>query len=198
MRPIRREDILDLESYEARRDDLRREAMAEKNRRRLRLGDHVTFLFETRTTLWYQVQEMLRAESITDEEAIAHEMETYNELLPGAGELSATMLIEYEDIEVRNRRLRELAGLQDHVWIDLGGKRVKAAFDQRQMEVERVSSVQFIKFDLGGASPDEWRKLAGEGQIRVVIDHPALEISAAMREEVADALAEDLEAAAKA
>ncbi len=196
MQPIRREDILDLNTYGARRNEIRKEVMAEKNRRRLQVGDHIMLLFETWKTLWYQVQEMLRAESITEEEGIAHEMETYNELLPGPREISATMLIEYEDVDLRNKRLRELAGLKDHVWLELGGDRIKAQFDQRQMEDERISSVQFIRFDLGETTPEAWRKLGAQGRVRVVIDHPAMEVATPVPKAVAEALAEDLEASA--
>jgi hypothetical protein len=42
--------------------------------------------------VWYQIEEMLRTERITAEDAIRHEIDTYNELLPRPGELTATML----------------------------------------------------------------------------------------------------------
>jgi hypothetical protein len=197
MQMLRRDDILEPKTYEARRDEVRREVMAEKNRRRLAVGDHVTLLFETWKTLWYQVQEMIRAEAITDPQGIDHEIETYNELMPAAGQLSATMLIEYADVAERDRRLRELVGIQDHVWLELGDRRARASFDQRQMETERVSSVQFIRFDLGEVSADAWRELARTGGIRVVIDHPQMNVSASVDGAVADALAEDLDASAR-
>ncbi len=196
MQALRRDDILDRATYEAKRDEIRREVMAEKRHRRLAVGDHVTLLFETRKTLWYQVQEMIRAEEIADESGIEHELETYNELMPGKADISATMLIEYPDIEVRNQRLRELVGIHEHVWLELGEKRVLASFDQRQMETERVSSVQFIRFDLGDLSPAGWRALASEGKVSVVIDHPHMRAKATIEGAVAAALAEDLEASA--
>ena len=57
----------------------------------------MTLLFENAQTVWYQVQEMLRSERITSEAGIAHELDTYNELLPGPNELAATMLIEFTE-----------------------------------------------------------------------------------------------------
>ena len=194
MHALRREDILDPTTYDARRDEVRREVMADKNRRRLAVGDDVTLLFETQKTLWYQVQEMIRAEQIDDDKGIEHELETYNELMPAPGELSATMLIEYANVEERNRRLRELVGIHDHVWLELGETRNRASFDQRQMETERVSSVQFIRFDLGGLSAEAWRGLAAAGSIRVAIDHPKMRASAAIEGACAEALAQDLDA----
>lgn len=196
MQALRRDDILDRATYESKRDEIRREVMGEKRRRRLAIGDHVTLLFETRKTLWYQVQEMIRAEEIADESGIEHELETYNELMPGKADISATMLIEYPDVEVRNQRLRELVGIHEHVWLELGDQRVLASFDQRQMETERVSSVQFIRFDLGDLSPQRWRELADKQALRVVIDHPKMQVKAAIEGDVAAALAEDLEASA--
>jgi hypothetical protein len=196
MQALRRDDILDLKAYAARRDQVRRDVMDVKKRRRLAVGGNVTLLFETQKTLWYQVQEMLRAEEISDEAAIEHELQTYNELMPGPSELSATMLIEYADVDERNRRLRELVGIHEHVWLDLGDKRVLARFDTRQMETERVSSVQFVRFDLDGLSPAAWRQLADEGALRMVIDHPAMRVTAPIEGEIAAALADDLEASA--
>ena len=78
MRPVRREEILDLATYERMREDVRRELIAAKVPRRVHVGPYVTLLFENRRTVWYQVQEMLRTERITDAAGIAHELETYN------------------------------------------------------------------------------------------------------------------------
>jgi hypothetical protein len=58
--------------------------------------------------VWYQIEEMLRTERITAEDAIRHEIDTYNELLPRPGELTATMLIEYPDAGERDVMLRRL------------------------------------------------------------------------------------------
>ena len=46
--------------------------------RRIHVGPYLTFLFENRETIRYQIQEMLLAERIVKEADIVHEIETYN------------------------------------------------------------------------------------------------------------------------
>ena len=86
----------------------------------------MTLLFENGQTGWYQTQEMIRTKKLVTADAIAHEIETYNELLPGPGELAATMLIEYPEPMQRDAALRRLLGLEDHLWISMGEKRERA------------------------------------------------------------------------
>src|SRR5262245_26599066 len=97
MRKVQRTDILDYETYGEQRDELRRVAMAEKDRRRVHVGESLTFLFENTATMRYQILEMVRAERIVKEKDIQHEIDTYNEVLGGEGELGATLLIEIDD-----------------------------------------------------------------------------------------------------
>ena len=46
---------------------------------------------------------MCRAERIVKPEAVQQEIDVYNELLPGPGELAATLLVEITDVEPRDR-----------------------------------------------------------------------------------------------
>jgi len=156
--------------------------MAAKDVRRVHAGDNLTFLFENFDTVRYQIQEMLRAEKIVREEDIAHEIETYNELLGGEGELGATLLIEIEDGSTRARKLREWLALPEHVYVALAdGRRVYASFDERQRGSDRVSSVQYLKFDTGGETP-----------VAVGSDLPELSVEAKLTLEQRAALAKDL------
>lgn len=154
MRPVQRAELLDLATYEKMREDVRREVIAAKAPRRVHVGPHVTLLFENRRTVWYQVQEMLRTERITEEAAVAHELATYNELLGGPGELGATLLIEIDDPAVRAVKLREWRDLPRHVYARLeDGARVRPTFDPRQVGAERLSSVQYLTFPVRGRVP---------------------------------------------
>ncbi len=154
MRPLRREEILDLSTYEQARAEIRPAVMEAKRRRRVHLGDRLTFLFENTATMRYQVQEMMRAERMVREEEIRHELETYGALLGGPGELAATLLIEIPEPEERDRRLREWLSLPTHVYLRLeSGERVYPRFDARQVGADRLSSVQYLKFDVRGSVP---------------------------------------------
>lgn len=194
MKPVTLKEILPLDQYEIMRPLLRPLFIAEKNRRRLGVGDHVTLLFENAQTVWYQIQEMVRTERISAENEIRHEIDTYNELLPRPGELSATMLIEYDDATERAAALRALVGIERHVWICLGDRREPARFDLRQMATDQVSSVQFVRFPLGGLEAGELVALARAGRVAIEIDHPRLSARAAVSASLASTLADDLAA----
>ncbi len=192
MKPVTLKEIIPFEQYDVLRSRLRPLFIAEKNRRRLDLGEHLTLLFENGQTVWYQVEEMLRTERITDEAAIRHEIDTYNELLPRPGELTATMLIQYPDAAQRDAALRELIGFERHVWICLANRRESARFDLRQMSPDRVSSVQFVRFPLGGLDGEEFRALAEAGKVAFEVDHPQMQARAEIRGTLAETLAQDL------
>src|SRR5262249_1771687 len=98
-----------------------------------------------------------------------HEIETYNELLPGPGELAATMLIEYPDAAHRDAALRRLLGLERHLWIVLAGKRERAIFDPRQMTSDRISSVQFVRFPVRQTDRGEFLALGEAGQLAIEV-----------------------------
>ena len=112
MKPVTLKEILPFEQYEILRPRLRPLIIAEKERRRLAVGEHLTLLFENGQTVWYQVEEMVRSERISAEDAIRHEVDTYNVLLPRPGELTHTILLEYTDETERKVAFRALVGLQ--------------------------------------------------------------------------------------
>ena len=188
MKPVILKEILPFEQYEILRPRLRPLFIAEKDRRRFAVSENLTLLFENGQTVWYQIEEMIRTERLTDEAAIRHEIDTYNELLPRPNELSATMLIQYPDAASRDAALKALVGLERHLWIRLDNRRENARFDQRQMSSERISSVQFVRFPLGGLDAAEFLALAESGKLAIEVDHPHLQA----RKELAGALAKNL------
>jgi hypothetical protein len=93
MRKLTVDDIVDHRAYERERPEFRAHIIDLKRRRRIALGELVTIVFENTDTMRFQVQEMARAERMLSDEAIAHEVATYNELIPEPGELSGTLFI---------------------------------------------------------------------------------------------------------
>jgi hypothetical protein len=182
MRPVRRDEILDLAAYERSRAEIRAAVMEAKRRRRVHVAGVLTFLFENTATMRYQVQEMVRAERMTREEDILHELDTYNELLGGKGELGCSLLIEIPDPGERDRNLREWLDLPPHLYVKLeDGTQAWARFDPRQVGTDRLSSVQYLKFDVGGRAP-----------VAVGSALPALVAETALDPEQRAALAADL------
>ena len=192
MKPVTLKELMPWPQYEILRPRLRPLLIAEKERRRLAVGEHLTLLFENGQTVWYQIEEMIRAERIEAEDALRHEIDTYNELLPRPGELTATMLIEYADVKERDAALRALVGLERHLWIAIGGRREPARFDHRQFDPDRVSAVQFVRFPTGGLDAAEFQAHAAAGKIAIEADHPRLQARAPIQGPIARALAGDL------
>lgn len=187
MNPVEISAIRNIAEYEIERETLRPKMIALKDRRRVRVGEHLTFLFENRDTVRYQVQEMMRIERIVKQHDIEHELETYNELIPAAGELSATLLIEYDSPVERDVWLRALLGLEDHVWMQVGSLApVRARFDTRQISTDRISSVQYVKFPIGAEGA-----AAFAGGARVFVDHPKYSASTSIPAAQLEALSED-------
>ncbi len=182
MRKVRRDEILDLETYEEERDELRRAVMALKEPRRVHLGAHLTFLFENADTVRYQVQEMLRIERRTSEEDVLHELATYNELLGDDGELGCTLLIEIEDPIQRDLSLRKWLDLPRHVYLKRpDGTLARAIFDERQVGEDRLSSVQYLRFPVGTSAP-----------VAAGVDLPELAFEVELSDATRGALAADL------
>src|SRR5229473_5579719 len=169
---IKRENLLPLESYARERDAFRAKVIEHKKHRTVRLGQHLTLLFEDELTLRYQVQEMLRVERIFEEDGIRQELDAYNPLVPDGGNWKATMLIEYLDADERRRMLAKLKGIERRVWVQVQGcERIYAIADEdleRENE-EKTSSVHFLRFELDLASRDALR---GGAALSVGIDHP--------------------------
>lgn len=193
MEPVKMSEVADIAQYERVRPGFRAEALAVKERRRVGVGPAFTFLFENRTTVLYQVQEMMRVERIVEPKAIEHEISTYNELLAPEGSLGATLLLEFVDPGVRAVELTRLVGMENHVHMAIGRlPPVTGAFDMRQVDSHKVSSVQYLQFNLTPAHREAWDQAASEGAIRVVVDHPHYGHEAVLSGDVARALGEDL------
>jgi hypothetical protein len=154
MPKVTRDSLMTLEAYAKARPEFRRKVIEHKKHRAVHLGPHVTLLFEDELTIRYQVQEMLRIEKIFEEDGILHELEAYNPLIPDGRNLKATMLIEYDDAEVRRRELAKLIGIEDRVWVQVdGNEKVYAIADedlQREND-EKTSAVHFMRFELSQA-----------------------------------------------
>ncbi|MEM7243770.1 MAG: DUF3501 family protein [Acidobacteriota bacterium] len=154
MKKLSVDEILSNEDYAAKRDAMRAEVLTVKNRRRIHVGRHLTFLFETTDTMRYQVQEMLRIEGKDRPEDVAHEVETFNEVLGETGQLGCTLLIEIEDEAERDEKLSAWLELPQHLFLELeDGRRMPAIYDERQVGDDRLSSVQYLKFDCDGGRP---------------------------------------------
>jgi hypothetical protein len=187
---IERSEILDLGQYEEIREPFRRRIIELKRLRRLSLGSNMTVLFENRDTVLYQIQEMIRTERITREDAISHELETYNDLLPERDELSATVFIEFPEAAERDRKLVALAGVEDKFYLEAEGRRAVGRNETRGVLPDRTTAVHYVKFPL---APDVAAALrTGKAAVLLGVDHDAYRASATVPPRGLEELAQDL------
>jgi hypothetical protein len=182
---------MSLEQYARERPAFRTRVLQHKGLRQLAVGPNATWLFEDRLTVQYQVQEMLRTERISDERSIAHELETYNELIPGPGSLSATLFIEYDEPGERSKMLARLASLRQQVALRVGSRVCTARFGTHfGEELDRLPAVNYLTFTLGTDAASSLRD--PNTPAALVVSHPdyALDqpLPATLREELASDL----------
>ncbi|VAW50892.1 Hypothetical protein i Rubrerythrin cluster [hydrothermal vent metagenome] len=153
MQKLTRKDLYSLEEYAAMRDDYRKKIMAHKKNRRLELGENILLSFEDKLIMQYQVQEMLKAEKIFEADGIEEELAAYNPLIPDGTNWKATMLIQYPDVEERQKKLTQLIGIENKIWLQVEGfDKVYAIADEdleRDTE-EKTSAVHFMRYELDG------------------------------------------------
>jgi hypothetical protein len=174
VKPLALEDIVDRAKYVDLRPSYRAAVIDYKRRRRLAVGENITLLFEDRETLRFQVQEMVWVEGIALPDKIQHEIDTYNELMPADRELSATLFVEITEAAEIRPALDRLIGVDEHVSLIVGDEdealEIKAQFDPKQMEEDRISAVQYIKFAL---DEEALRRFCDPDTLaRVRVSHP--------------------------
>jgi hypothetical protein len=189
-RPLALDDIVDQRAYERERDDFRRHVIDLKRRRRVGVGPFVTLVFENRDTLRFQIQEMARAEKIITDEGIQTELDVYNPLLPGLGELSATLFIELVDKDELMTWLPRLVGIETEVELRLGpgADTVRCEVDpdhERQLTRDEITaSVHYVRF---GLRPEQVAEFEA-GPVVLALTHPEyrheVELSDATRAEL--------------
>jgi hypothetical protein len=193
MQKLVRQDLMSLEQYAAERTRLRREVIAHKQLRTLQVGPNMTWCFEDRTTIRYQILEMLRAERIFEREGIQEELDAYNPLIPDGSNWKVTLLIEFTDEAERRAALEGLIGVEDRCWIRVSElDRVFAVADEdmARENSEKTSAVHFLRFELPSAMAGTMKSGAA---LSVGVDHDNYRHSLSpVPAPVADSLRRDL------
>jgi Protein of unknown function (DUF3501) len=191
MRKLTFEDIKDLREYERERDEFRRHIVEMKKRRRVQLGDLLTITFENTDTMRFQVQEMARIERMLTDEQIQNELDTYNQLIPDANELSGTLFVEIDDKGRLYEWLPKLVGIQRSVsiWLHDGSSVPSIPEDEERLtREETTTTVHYLKFQLG----DEQVAAFEQGPVRIVVDHEHYDAVVELTDEQQRELAHDL------
>ncbi len=171
MEKLTRSDLLSLEQYSIDRPRLRSEVIAHKQLRNLQVGPNMTWCFEDRTTIRYQVLEMLRVERIFESAGIQDELDAYNPLIPSGSNWKATLLLEFPDAEQRRLALGSLIGVEDRCWVRVSEmERVFAIADEdlERDNAEKTSAVHFLRFELSASMVEAMKSGA---TLSVGVDH---------------------------
>ena len=171
---IELKDVLNFFEYEKVRTEMRERVIELKRERRVTVGRHLSFVFENRDTVLFQIQEMCRVERITDDAKIQDELDVYNALLPARRELSATLFIEITDKEQIQPVLDRFMGIDigPTVWIQVGKEfAIPGEFEAGHSDEEKgkLSAVHFVRFVF---PPEAVRAFAGS-PVYLVVDHSA-------------------------
>lgn len=171
-RKLRIADIADIRAYERERIDFRKNVIALKQRRRVSVGPYITFVFENRDTIRFQIQEMARVEKLYSDEQIETELNTYNPLIPEPGHLAATMFIELTSEPLLREWLPKLVNVERTVALRFGDERVAftldAAHEAQLTRDDITSAVHYVHVSL---DPEQVEQFA-TGSPRLVVEHP--------------------------
>jgi hypothetical protein len=190
MKKVQAAELLDLAAYEQVRERFRTRIIEAKKQRRLGVGPHLTFIWENRDTVLFQIQEMLRTERISTQSAVQHELDTYNELVPAAGELSSTLMIEYDDPAERRVALERFASLRQEVALHIGSRVIPGVFyDQPGEEPDRLPAVNYVRFPVGDVAHE---LLNNDVKAELVVSNAHYREQAALPAGMRRALADDL------
>lgn len=189
-------DIADVRAYERQRDQVRRDVIAMKQRRRLAMGTMITVMFENRETMRYQIQEMARVEKLISDDEIQLELDIYNSLIPESGMLCATLFIELTSDEAMREWLPKLVGIESSLVFRLADgtqvrSRPEAQHAQQLTRAEITSAVHYLEFEF---TPEQVAVFAS-GPTILALDHrnyvEEIELLASSRAELCTDLAAD-------
>jgi hypothetical protein len=188
-RKIMPADLLPLKEYESQRKSLKANLIPMKKLRRIEVGPFATFYFENYATMWLQVMEMLRIEKGGDEQ-VPGELDAYNPLIPQGDELIATLMLEIEDANRRNAVLLTLGGIEETVFMEIGGQTIHATpteYDDRTTADGKTSSVHWLRFKL---TPEQKARFTHE-RVVIGVSHRNYGHMAVLSDETKAALAKD-------
>jgi hypothetical protein len=187
------DDLLSLEEFASRRREFFESHLRYLDRnRRVRLGPHLTLLFENRQTLWFRVQEVLRITRLNEPSRVQQELDLYNRLLPGRDQLQASLVLALDE----GRLAEELMPWQhfrgDDLCLRVGEHSVPAVLVTCRPEDLAIGTAHWLRF----AVPPKIRGLFADLRVPSwfeVIEPKDHQESALLGEEVRQSLLDDLE-----
>lgn len=191
MKKIELKDIIPYNDYLKVRKEFQQKIIKLKKNRRVQVGDNITFVFENRETVLYQIQEMIRLEKMTDEKLIQQEIDVFNKLIPDENELCATILIEIFERQFIKPILNSLVGIQDNkIFLKFADESITPIFIDENLPDGRISAVLYARFKFNSNQVEKF--LNPKNLVSIEINHPNYKAETIIPENVRLSLMEDL------
>ena len=175
-------------AYELVRGDERRRIAELKRFRRIHLGETLALVFESRETIRSTLEEALRTERIDDPDRVTVEIAAFNAVLPEPGQLVAVLFLEVADPADLAAAAAHLDGVEDSVFIEVAGTRVRALPEAVSPPGESIPA-HYLRFSL---EPEQRDAILGGAGVTVGTEHRRLGVSVRLDEDQRRALAADL------
>lgn len=172
MSKLTRKDLIPYDQYKNLYEKFLKEVIDEKKIRRVQISDKMTGLFESKLTVFYQIQEMIRAEHITNIEYIEEMLVVYNELLPDQNELAMTLFIEIPNQNELRKFNKTIIGIEDTVEIIFEDYIIKSYEPDSDDEKDEkyTQSVHYLHFLFNEKEKDAF--LRTEKNVFLMVNHP--------------------------
>lgn len=191
MKKIELKDIIPYNDYLKVRKEFQQKIIKLKKNRRVQVGDNITFVFENRETVLYQIQEMIRLEKMTDEKLIQQEIDVFNKLIPDENELCATIFIEIFERQFIKPILNSLVGIQDNkIFLKFADESITPIFIDENLPDGRISAVLYARFKFNSNQVEKF--LNPKNLVSIEINHPNYKAETIIPENVRLSLMEDL------
>lgn len=200
--PLFEKDLLDNVTFMQNRDVFIADLREIKKNRRIPLGPDISFYFENKKTIWFQIQEMLRIEQGGDSQR-QEELDAYNPLiarvyLDGSKELIATMMIEINNPDIRQVALKKLCYIEDHLFLKIHDDCVikASSIDPEGRTIgdqkgdQKTSAVHFLKFHLTSHQVESFKDT--RNALHLISTHPFYPHTTTLSDDQKKALGSDL------
>ncbi len=190
---IDQKDLIPFSTYKKSRDEYIRKMIAYKNARRVRLDSSISLLFENHQTVFFQIQELVYSEDLTDSEEIKEYIDIYSTMIPDANEFSATLFIEIDDQLLLEKFLAKMKGIEHTLFMKVGDETLQAVFEEVHDDREFTTSVHYVKIPLTENAKSYLKVTAPENaKVSILLDHESLHSEVRLSVDTVSSLLSDL------
>jgi hypothetical protein len=194
LKKIARNELLPYKEYVQVYEKFLQRVIAEKKIRRFTLNDRMSGLFETRLTVWYQIQEMIRAEEIEREEYLDEMLSVYNDLLPDDNELGLTLFIEIPNQEQLRAFNKTIIGIENTVELRFGDTVITSYEpdgDEEDADENYTQSVHYLRLRFTAEQLSAFKEY--EGDVVAAVNHANYQSSTNLSPELVASLKKELQ-----